>query len=115
MSRTDIHRPLRALWLDPSMREHFKEHHDHRDGICDLDAFMSAFLAGDPVRTGCYLQWWSDQRICSCEMCSQRSGRKRIRRQQRHDTRQALRDVAAQAAADDLDEDSPAIRRASAW
>jgi hypothetical protein len=107
---------MRALWQDPSMREHFKEHHDHRTGTCDLDVFLEAFLHGTAwVRTGCYVQWWSHLRTCACPLCSGQASRKRARRQDRHDTRRVLHDAAAQFAAADLDEDLPGARRPTAW
>ncbi len=99
------------------MRAHFREFHDHRDGVCDLQEFLAAWLAGGFWRrTRCSVQWWGrDQRICACEMCSMRSARKRARRQDRHTTRRELHQAAAQYAADDLDEDLPTARRADAW
>jgi hypothetical protein len=119
MSRTDIHRPLQALWQDPSMRSHFREEHDHRDGVCDLQRFLERWLTGDswwPARGGCSVRWYSlGQRICSCAMCSQRAARYRTRRAQRQGTRRALRAAAGQWAAGQLDEDGPVPRRVELW
>jgi len=116
MSRTDIHRPAWALYQDPGMRGHFREFHHHPDGVCDLDVFLQAFCQGRPSRrTNCWVQWWSQQRLCACEMCSMRAARKRARRQERQGTRRQLRDVSGQWAADELDEDAPYPHRADAW
>lgn len=97
------------------MREHFREHHDHRHGSCDLQEFLEAFRRGLWIRTGCYWQWWSDLRICSCEGCSMRAARRRARRRQRQVTRRDLRQAAGQWAAGQLDEDAPHPRRLEQW
>lgn len=117
MSHTDIHRPAHVLYQDPSMRAHFRERHDHRDGVCDLQQFLDTWLPGGyAARTRCSVQWWGrDQRICACAMCSMRAARKRARRQERADARRQLRQAAVQYAAEDLDEDLPAPRRTEAW
>lgn len=115
MSRTDIHRPAWVLYQDPDMREHFREFHHHPDGSCDLDAFTTAWLEGRWARTNCRVQWWSDQRICACEMCSMRAARKRARRQDRQGTRRQLHDASAQWAAGELDEDAPYPHQVDPW
>ncbi len=117
MSHTDIHRPLHVLYQDPSMRAHFRESHDHRDGSCDLPEFLDAWLpAGFWRRTRCSVRWWGqDQRICACRRCSQYDAHRRMRRQDRYYIRRDLRTAVAQAAAGELDEDLPLARRPNAW
>jgi hypothetical protein len=115
MSRTDIHRPAHVMWRDPTMRQHFRESHHHEHGTCDLDVFLEAFREGRWIRTGCSVQWWSHQRICSCEMCSMRAARRRERRADRQDTHRDLHAAAGLWAAGELDEDAPHPRRREAW
>jgi hypothetical protein len=116
MSRTDIHRPAHVLYQDPSMRQHFLEVHHHETGPCDLQEFLDVWLRQVRwTRTRCWVQWYSQQRLCSCEMCSMRAARRRARRQDRHVTRRQLHEAAAQYAGDDLDEDLPVARRSEAW
>lgn len=91
MSRTDIHKPIWAMWLDPTMRHHFREVHDHGAGVCDLDTFLGAFRKGEWVRTRCRVQWSSHQRICACELCSGRDERRMERRRARRGVRRALK------------------------
>jgi hypothetical protein len=97
------------------MREHFREVHHHERGSCDLQEFLTEFLRGRWIRTDCYLQWWSEQRICSCGLCSQAAAGRRDRRRDRQGTRRDLRAAAGQWAAGELDEDGPAPRRPTEW
>lgn len=115
MARTDIHRPLHALWRDPGMRSHFREFHHHPRGVCDLDVFLAAFQHGGWARTLCRVSWWSEQRICACANCSMRAARRRTRRRERQITRRQLRGAAAEWAAGQLDEDGPWPFRAASW
>jgi hypothetical protein len=104
------------MWLDPTMRQHFKVFHDHRAGACDLQEFLTDWRSGLWTRTNCTVQWYSRElRICSCAMCSMRWARKRARRQDRQGTRRQLREAAAQAAAGELDEDVPSPYRGDVW
>jgi hypothetical protein len=115
MSRTDIHRPIHALWLDPMMRRHFHEIHRHQTGDCDLPAFLESFEAGNWIDSNCYVQWYSDLRICSCEGCSQRIARRRARRAERQTIRRELRAAAGRRAAGDLTDDPVVPRRYEMW
>lgn len=94
MSNTDVHRPWHVQLADPYNR-HLLYRYPAWPWQMELTSFKNIG--------------------CGCTLCTQQSQRKRARRQERHDTRRALHNAAAQYAADDLDEDLPRPRRASAW
>ena len=91
MSRTVTTDPFHA-------RAHvWRAHHDHSNGTCDLpslDAFLRAERGGVRARTACRwdVDWWAvrDTR-CSCDLCSDRTGRRNQARSERQRTRVALR------------------------
>ncbi len=73
MSRTDAHRPWWVQANDPLVRR--REHHDHRNGVCDL----SPATKYDGTIPGwrhlnCY--WdvdWTLVQMCSCHWCNPRT------------------------------------------
>jgi hypothetical protein len=94
MSRTDVHRPWKVQVEDPYNRHLFYR----------------------------FATWpWQMELVpiknfaCGCPRCTNRFGRRRARRQDRHTTRRALHTAVAQYAAGDLDEDLLLPRRAEAW
>ena len=89
MSKTDKTRPWRVKRV-----EHPVEHHDHRDGVCDLAAGRTEWAPG-----ACYLdaQWWRGEMRCTCSMCSgaahgdgPRERARRARREGRREARDAV-------------------------
>lgn len=114
MSRTDVHTPYWVKMRDPGWRANFQEHHDHRDGVCDLADFLAA---AHWTRTRCRIELaLVDGNVhCGCRLCTGQAGRKHGRRQQRTALRAALR-AAVKAHADDRDAlDIAPPRRIDAW
>ena len=94
MARTDAHRPLYVLEVDEPQR--FKEHHDHRDGVCDL-------APGNWGPGHCYLIYRARRNLCGCSMCTGRDDRRRERRWERHTFKQLLSDALKLDNWEDLD------------
>lgn len=93
MSRTDVHRPMRALIQDPTVRHWFTTHHHHEVGICDLAEHLAGTRHGVWKRTNCYiLPSASSPNLCGCWMCTDRDERRRDRRRERANGRKACRD-----------------------
>jgi hypothetical protein len=69
MSRTDAHRPGWVQANDPLVPR--REHHDHRDGICDLGPSTNdAFVIPGWRHRHCF--WdvdWTLVQMCCCHMC----------------------------------------------
>lgn len=94
MSRTDVHRPWPVQLADPHNRHLF-----YRFAVWPWRMELV------PVKNiG-----------CGCQLCTGQPGRKRARRQERHDVRRDLHEAAAQHAAGDLDDDLPRCHRPNAW
>lgn len=94
MSRTDVHRPWTVQLKDPYNRHLFYR----------------------------FQVWpWEHQLFpiknigCGCAGCTEQPGRKATRRAERHQARRDLRNLMAQAAAGQLDEDGPLPRRIERW
>lgn len=89
MSRTDVHMPYLAKAKDPAWRHAFREHHNHRDGICDL----AEFIAADSwVQARCFIDFALIGRNihCGCRECTGRDDRRVERRRDRHSWRRNL-------------------------
>jgi hypothetical protein len=83
MSRTDAHIPLWVLETGPEWHLDFDEHHDHRDGVCDIDIYLAAGREHGWRQTHCYRQFNGLRRICSCRLCGNQPGRKQAHRRER--------------------------------
>lgn len=99
MSRTDVHAPPRVKIFDPGWRAYFREHHDHRDGICDLAEFVAAKRWVD-TRCQIWLAYADRNIFCGCRICTGHHWRKASHRQQRTALRAALRGVVKTSPAD---------------
>lgn len=95
MSKTDKTRPY-----DVKVMEHPKEHHDHRNGVCDLGPGYDHDLRFRPGR--CYIdaEWWRPEFRCHCGMCSgnaygygPKQRNRRLRQAKRKDILQRLFDA----------------------
>lgn len=103
MSRTDAHTPQWVWQLNEPHR--FPEHHDHTNGICDLELGEGAnyrksknwwYGWGRPPVAKyrrCYLGWLTTVNMCGCRMCTDHDARIRCRRFERHDTKMRLHDA----------------------
>ena len=96
---------------DPTIRHWFKEFHDHRNGICDLEADPEA----DFCQSCCYRTIWSAApNLCSCNLCSGRIGRRYGYRQTRAQWR-GIRQKLLKTAPEDLDDVHVFISPSSYW
>jgi hypothetical protein len=92
MSRTWRTRPWRVQVADPNNWPYLREHHDHRDGVCDLAPARVAY----DHRGGCYGDYfWKKLVTCSCWMCGNRKYRKRYKRAARNRWRSARQRILA--------------------
>ncbi len=91
MSKTDVHRPWAAQLADPYNRHLFYRYPKWpwEPGLAPIKNIG-----------------------CGCRMCTSHYGRKVTRRAQRH---QIQRDLLAQHAGGELNEDAPLPRRVEAW
>lgn len=66
VSKTDKTRP----W-DVKKMEHPVEHHDHRNGVCDLTIPGYSGHRGGWADGKCYIDaaWWRPEFRCACNMC----------------------------------------------
>jgi hypothetical protein len=94
MSRTEVHRPYRAWFNDPS---NCVEEHDHTDGPCDLPTLSQwrNWLNGgevvQPCRCGWALQLERLPRLCGCRLCTGHHWNRIDRRADRHRAQRWLR------------------------
>lgn len=88
MSRTHRHAPWWVQIRDPRLRG---EHHDHRDGPCDLPDIATWVADPDRLDRRCSYRYRfeSGPNICGCPMCTQAPYRKAARRRERHEGRRA--------------------------
>jgi len=94
MSRTDVHRPWAVQLADPHNR-HLFYRYPARPWETGLAPIKNLY--------------------CGCHLCTGHRERKADRRAQRHQARRDLRELLAQAAAGDLDEDAPLPHRVEVW
>lgn len=73
-------------------RRHRRERHDHRNGVCELQADPNNIDPGRPWGSKCFLDvnWFDPEMRCSCKMCS--AGLKEINRKKRYAGRREARD-----------------------
>lgn len=110
MSRTDVHRPFKALINDPTIRHWFLDHHDHIKGPCDLEQYLATRAW---VRTRCYRQTWSAApSLCGCFLC--RGPVHLYRKQVRVTWRKIRQDLLKTAPQDRGDMDVPPLQ-GSSW
>lgn len=115
MSRTDIHRPYMVLLVDPTIRHWFVDHHDHLNGVCDLDDYLNQ-VPGWTFQTGCYRGTTAAcPNLCGCVLCTGRMGRKYARRQERAQWRVIRNDLLKVMPEDREDMDVPLIRGEEWW
>lgn len=107
MSRTDVHRPVWVIELDPFCRNWVKDFHDHEAGFCDLEQYL---LTRNWAATKCHRQIWTGApNLCGCQLCTCQFGRKYNRRQERAAWRGIRQQLLKTAAEDYEDVDVPPI------
>jgi hypothetical protein len=94
MSKTDVHRPWAVQLVDPYNR-HLLYRFQVWPWVTELVPYKNIG--------------------CGCSMCTGRHQRKATRRAERHQAQRDLRDLRAQWAAGEPDEDAPLPRRIEAW
>lgn len=90
MSRTEKTAPP---WV--KIHEYPVEHHDHREGICDLPPLeLRAESLGFRRGAHCYWdgQWDKPTMYCGCPMCTMQDERRRERRRERREGKRQARE-----------------------
>lgn len=92
MSRTDKTRPY---WV--KLQEHPVEHHDHRDGVCDLASGRATARDHGWKRGKCYIDadWTRSEFRCGCSMCDADAYQVPRKRRQRIEAKQQIREQLA--------------------
>lgn len=96
---------------DPTVRHWFKDEHNHEDGICDLEEWLSAPVVYSP-KVHCYRNISrTSPNLCGCKMCTGQLGRKWSRRMERAAWRSIKQDLLKTLSEDLEDIDVPPIHK----
>lgn len=94
MSRTDVHRPWPIQMGDPHNRHLLHRHQEW--------PWKHVLVPHKNI-------------ACGCNLCTQQGARRRMRRQERHNARRALRTTITLREGGEPIDDEPVIRRQNIW